>query len=82
MRFIPIWLHCRLIAYRWYRRKCGIPEVSPEFVAITRAALEALSDILGPSWRGGDITPPRGDKITLHIRLPHQYVRRAQSDER
>jgi len=42
MRFVPNWLHSRLIRFRWYRRQCGIPEVSHTILEITRASLRIL----------------------------------------
>jgi hypothetical protein len=77
MRFIPNWLHIRLLAYRWYRRKCGIPEVGPEMSAICNEALWLAHEMGALNWNlGGYDWPEPKAGTTVRVRKPNQYVRR------
>jgi hypothetical protein len=42
VRFVPRWLHCRLIRFQWYRRQCGLKPMPTTIVEIVNEALRKL----------------------------------------
>jgi hypothetical protein len=79
VRFIPGWLHCRLLGYRWYRRKCGIPERSTDFEYFMKEVLQALEEsfrksIAFPEMRLSE----RQQKHQVRSHVPTQYVARPE----
>ena len=78
MKYIPSWLHCRLLRFAWYRRKCGIPEFSTNMQEITRAALAAFADRT-PVFLDNinrEYPQPKASGGTIKVRKPSVYMRR------
>jgi hypothetical protein len=80
-KLIPNWLHCELLRFAWYRRKCGIPEVSAAYAEITRETLRVAQDCLSAAaslnaeYEAGVFDHLKAG--TIKIRKPAQYVQRS-----